>query len=228
MKNTFFLLLFLASCFLSFAQMEVSTVKESRDPWKFGVGIGATYDWVNQPRYIDKVFGLKAGVSGEKHLVYNLYFRPTFNLWKKGYEANYTNASVKVDGFFLDFEATLELKFGDERLGRGLVFSLTPFLTYGVAGNTKIYNENSSSEDYDKNIEYTGSSSKTVKTFADGNLHKEDVGYIFGVGYDINHSWEFTASYTMGFVNIGRWNNYRWRGWGFGITYFFVSDKKRH
>ena len=51
---------------------------------------------------------------------------------------------------------------------------------------------------------------------------------MFGIGYDFNHHWEIDAKYVMGFVNIGRWNNYRWRGFSIGLTYFFQSDKKRY
>lgn len=223
MKKALLFISILMFCSVLFAQMEVSTVKESKDPWKFGINVGATYDWVNQPKYIDKKFGAKVGVAGEKHLVYNLYFKPALNLWKKGYKSSFTQGTVDVDGYFLDFEAGLELKFGDERMGRGFIFSLTPFFTYGMFGNTTWTNNDASDTE-----NYTNGTSKTVKTFDDGNLHKEDIGYMFGIGYDINHHWELEAKYTMGFVNTGRWNNYRWRGFSFGVTYFFQSEKKRY
>lgn len=223
MKKYLLIIVSVLLCYETFAQMEVSTVKESRDPWKFGINVNATYDWVNQPKYIEKQYGAKVGVAGEKHLVYNLYFKPTFNFWKKGYKSVFPQGSVDVEGYFLDFEATLELKFGDERLGRGFIFSLTPFFTYGIFGNTTWTNNDATDAE-----NYTAGVSKTVKTFADGNLHKEDVGYMFGIGYDFNHHWELDAKYIMGFVNIGRWNNYRWRGFSIGVTYFFQSDKKRY
>lgn len=219
------ILLFIFALFYSvfaLAQMEVSTVKESREPWKFGISVNGTCDWVNQPKYIEKKYGAKVGVVGEKHLVYNLYFKPMLAMWKKGYKSVFKQGTTDVEGYFLDIEAKLELKFGDERAGRGLVVSLTPFITYGLFGNTTWTNSDQNDKD-----NYTEGMSKTVKTFDDGNLHKEDVGYMFGIGYDFNHHWEINASYTMGFVNIGRWNNYRWRGWSIGMTYFFYSDKKR-
>lgn len=221
-KTSLLLLLSIFTGMTAFAQMEESTVKESHDPWKFGINVGATYDWVNQPKYIDKVFGAKVGVCGEKHLVYNLYFKPTLSLWKKGYKSVFDRGETKVDGYFLDFEATLALKFGSEREGRGLVVSVTPFFTYGLFGNTTWKN------DLEGDINYTEGISNTVKTFDNGNLHREDIGYMFGVGYDINHHWEISGNFIMGFVNIGRWNNYRWRGWNLGLTYFFVGNKSRY
>lgn len=83
MKKYLLIIVSLLLCCKAFAQMEVSTVKESRDPWKFGINVNATYDWVNQPKYIEKQYGAKVGVAGEKHLVYNLYFKPTFNFGRK-------------------------------------------------------------------------------------------------------------------------------------------------
>ncbi|MBQ9254209.1 MAG: outer membrane beta-barrel protein [Bacteroidales bacterium] len=215
MKRSFAILVVAFIVSLScFAQMEQSKVKSFNDPWKFGVNVSATYDYINPSANNSAKVGMKAGIQGEKHLVYMIYFRPSMDLYKRGYTANYPGTvKADVDGYFLEFDATIELKFGDERLGRGWFLSLTPFFTYGLFGNTDQTSLNPDEESYNKPITY--------KTFDDRSLTREDIGYKLGLGYDFNHNWEFNLEYLFGFVNVMNFSNYRWRGVSAGLSYFF-------
>ncbi|MBQ0113715.1 MAG: outer membrane beta-barrel protein [Bacteroidales bacterium] len=196
----------------AFSQMEVSKVKSFDDPWKFGIGVGATYDYLNPSQYTQGGVGMKFGICGEKHLVYMIYFRPSMNLWKRDFSMESATREGKMNGYFLDFEASIEFKFGDERLGKGFLLSLTPFVSYGLWGNTTYTNLDVNSADYGKETSYN--------TFEDDGFTKEDIGYKLGLGYDFNHKWEFNLNYYFGFNYIKNNNNYRWRGVSAGLTYF--------
>ena len=221
-KLIFILTLFVTVPLFSQIEYGYERPKSSIDPWKFGINVGVSQDWINQNNGIEKKIGWKAGLSGEKHLVYNIYFRPVFNLVKKGFVCDIEDRFKEdVNGYLLDLELTIELKFGDERAGRGFIIYFAPFFTYGIGGTSTYTNQNPDNpgnpgilpDNYKVPIDY--------KTFADGNYAKEDVGYILGVGYDINHHIELNFNYMMGFLNVGRYTNFRWRNLSFGLTYFF-------
>ncbi len=208
----------------SFAQIEYGydRPKSSTDPWKFGLNVNVSQDWINQQNGIEKKIGWKAGISGEKHLVYNIYFRPVFNFVSRGYTCNIANNFKNdVNAYLLDLELTIELKFGNELKGRGFLVYFAPFFTYGIGGTSTYTNlnpinpngTNTPPDNYLMPIEYG--------TFDDYQFKKEDVGFIVGAGYDINHHIELNFNYVVGFFHVGSYNNFRWKNINFGITYFF-------
>ena len=74
--------------------------------------------------------GYKAGFVAEKHLVYMLYFQPSVQFTQKGYKYEIPYGFRDETSFsMLEFDAGLLLKFGDERLKRGMFLSLTPYIT---------------------------------------------------------------------------------------------------
>ena len=196
--------------------------KSSTDPWKFGINADISLDWINQRNGIEKQIGWKAGISGEKHLVYNLYFRPVLNFVSKGfvYDEELV-ARNDVNAYLLDLELTIELKFGDERKGRGFLLYFAPFFTYGIGGTSTFTNQNPINPDGSKNPPANYMQPYEYGTFDDYQLKKEDVGFILGAGYDINHHIEINVNYLMGFLFTGTYNNFRWRGIRTGLTYFF-------
>ncbi len=223
MKKNLLILAFLLTISVElFAQIEYGyeRPKSSTDPWKFGITAGATYDWINQQKDIEKTWGYKVGIAGDKHLVYNVYFRPTLNFSRKGYKVRAeNNFNSNVEGYFINTELNIELKFGDERLGSGFIVYFAPFLTYGIGGNTDI--EYLSHNPDSSGVDWYGTK-ESYSTFDDDKgIAKTDVGFLVGVGYDINHHFELNFNYVAGYFNIGGYNNYRWRSLQGQITYFF-------
>lgn len=236
MKRYLLIILLLLADISVFGQIEYGydRPKSSTDPWKFGINANVSQDWINQKNGIDKQIGWKAGISGEKHLVYNIYFRPVFNFAKRGFACEIENEfRNEVNAYLLDMELTIELKFGDEFRGRGFLLYFAPFFTYGISGTSTYtnlnpvdpnkvtqehpYNPLKPEEFYPDNYLQP----QDYGTFDDYQLKKEDVGFILGVGYDINHHLELNLYYVLGFLNVGSYNNFRWRSVNFGITYFF-------
>ena len=198
--------------------------KSSTDPWKFGITLGATYDWINRPRDIEKTCGYKVGMAGDKHLVYNIYFRPTLNFFKKGYKVRAeNNFNSDVDGYFINTELNVEMKFGDERSGSGLVIYFAPFLNYGISGNTDItyLSHNPECATNPGAIDWYGTTDSYSTFDEDKGIDRFDLGFLVGLGYDINHHFELNFNYNVGYFNIGGYANYRWRSLQCQLTYFF-------
>ncbi len=235
-KQLTFILLSLLSITL-FSQIEYGyeRPKSSTDPWKFGITGGVSWDWINQQNGIQKKIGWRAGISGEKHLVYNIYFRPALNFVKKGFlcdiENNFKN---DVNAYLVQAELNFELKFGNEYKGRGFLCYFAPFFSYGIGGKSTLTNQNPINpgnpnlppENYMVPIEYSTFYEDRDK-LKNLSFAKEDVGFILGVGYDINHNIELNFNYTLGFINIGAYNNFRWQNLNFSLTYFFSNGKRR-
>ncbi|MCF0211078.1 MAG: outer membrane beta-barrel protein [Bacteroidales bacterium] len=211
MKKQILILVFgLFACLNVFAQMEESKVKSSDDPWKFGVNIAASYDYEHPTQHSTGKIGVKAGFAAEKHLVYNIYFKPTVNLCKKGFKEDTQLQTLDYNAYFLEIEANLEMKFGDERTGKGFLISITPFYSYGLFGSTTF-----------DILEGENAGSETIDPFANDDFLRPDLGYKLGIGYDINHNWELNATYLFGFYNIINGSSHKWRGVNVGLTYFF-------
>lgn len=212
-KKTFATLLCLIlSIGLSAQQPQKSNVKSSKAPWRFGIKAGASYDGLSIKSGGDYKFGFRAGVSAEKHLVYNLFFQPSLNFAKKGFKYEIANGySLDVDAMVVEIEAALAMKFGDERTERGFFINLIPYYTYGVGGKTKHVDLNPISETFNREREY--------KTFENNNTY--DLGFKLGVGYDFSSHLSLTANYTFGMNKFSPTANYRWRSWGVQLILFF-------
>jgi len=227
MKKLFLMILFSLANVVVFSQIEYGyeRPKSSTDPWKFGINVNVSRDWINQTNGINKDIGWKAGICGEKHLVYNIYFRPILNFVSKGYtyEEELT-ARNEINAYLMDLELTFEMKFGDERRGRGFLCYFAPFFTYGIGGTSKFTNK--TPYDSEGNIPNNYLIEQEYKTFGENSVKKEDIGFLFGVGYDFNHNLELNVYYAMGFLNIGSYNNFRWRNYSIGLTYFFKTNKR--
>jgi hypothetical protein len=211
-KNIFIILTLLLFSQVMFSQVEYGYERSSKDPWRYGLKFDGSYDGSTQSQGITKKFGFKVGFVAEKHLIYNIYFHPSLTLNKKGFESEIKNGySDKLNGYFLDFDASIQLKFGDERDQTGFLISLTPYFTYGLWGNT---------EQTDlKPTSATLNQTTTYKTF--DVIKKEDVGFLIGAGYDFNKHWEINANYYFGLLHLQDYNNFRWRGLTVGLEYFF-------
>lgn len=206
-----FILLFFSQ--EGFSQIEYGYERSSKEPWKYGVVANGTYDWSTQNQGVTKKFGFKAGFVAEKHLIYNIYFQPALTLSKKGFESTVTNGyESKINGYFLSFDAAIQLKFGDERLNRGFLITLAPYFTYGLWGNSSQKGLNPINKDYNQ--------TKTFNTF--DILSHEDIGFVLGAGYDFNKHWEVVANYYFGLLKMYSYgNNQRWRGFNVGLEYYF-------
>lgn len=208
----------------AFSQIEYGydRPQSSIDPWKFGLNVNITQDWINQTNGIEKKIGWKAGINGEKHLVYNIYFRPVLNFVSKGFNYDEKLKSKNdVKAYLLSLELNIELKFGDERKGRGLVCYFAPFFTYGIGGTSTFTNQNPINPNDSTVLPQDYMVEREYETFGDNQLKKEDIGFLVGIGYDINHHIELNSFYALGFMNVGAYNNFRWNSISFGLTYFF-------
>ena len=187
---------------------------QSHDAWRFGIQAGVAYDWINIPRYADAKIGYKVGICGEKHLVYNIYFKPVFNFFRKSCDILVeNNFKDEIRGYLVDVEATIELKFGDERKGRGLICYMAPYFSYGVGGKSFATDLKTEIPDgKDVVTEY--------RTFADNNVNKEDLGFVLGVGYDISQHFQIDFNYVIGYFSYNSYNNFRWKSLQIGLIYF--------
>ena len=223
MKKTISVFVLALSAFLTLhAQIEYGydRPKSSTDPWKWGINADVSLDWINQQAYIDKKTGWRFGLSAEKHLIYNIYFRPTVSFAKKGFSC-YTqnNFSNDVTAYHIYSELNMELKFGDEYRGRGLLVYFAPYFSYGIAGTSRYVNLNpNDTTNFNQPVDYD--------TYGENSVKKEDLGFLFGAGYDINHHLEINFGFSVGYLNMGSFNNFRWRSVSAGITYFFNNPKK--
>jgi hypothetical protein len=212
-KGIFIILSLLLLSQVMFSQIEYGYERSNKDPWRYGLKFDGSYDWATQNQGLKKKYGFKAGFVAEKHLIYNIYFQPAITLYKKGYKSTITNGfSENIDGYFLAFDASIQLKFGDERLKKGFLISLTPYFTYGLFGN-------STQKSLDHNDTVHFNNTYTYNTF--DVIKKEDLGFILGAGYDFNKHWELNANYYFGLLRVKEYTNYRWRGFTVGLEYYF-------
>lgn len=211
-KLTILLLLLIAATSIQAQYPSQSKVKSSKEPWKFGIKAAGTYDKLSVKTGCTSKLGYKFGLTGEKRLVYNLYFQPSLNYGNKGFQYEIKNGyKLDVEAQFVELEAGLLFKFGDDRLQRGFFLSLTPFVTYGIAGKSTQQDLNPISPTFGNEIEYP--------TFERNN--KADIGFRLGCGYDFNKTFEIAAGYTFGMNKYSHATNYRWRGWNLQLLMFF-------
>lgn len=226
-KHFLFYILLICQVLPALSQIEYGyeRPKSSTDPWKFGVYGSATRDWVNQQAGIDKKTGYRVGLVAEKHLVYNLYFKPILSFTYKGFK--YENAykegisSVSSDAYFrndvnaylLNLELTIEMKFGNAYKDRGFFLFFAPFFTQGIGGTSSYTRLN-------PNFPETYMVKQEYDTFGDNQVQKQDVGYVLGGGFDFNKYLQVNLFYTFGFINEGAYNNFRWRNFGASLVIF--------
>ncbi len=213
MKKSFVLFFCLLGCFAMLAQApQKSHVKSSREPWRFGLKIGGSYDDTSVNIGCFPKFGFRTGVTAEKHLVYNLYFQPSVNFVKKGFKHDIENHFKEdINAMYLEVEASLAMKFGDERLKRGFFLNLIPYYTFGIAGKSEFTDLNPTSANLNQVTEY--------KTFERYNSY--DIGFKLGAGYDFNKRWTVSANYTFGMNKFSNTANLYWRGWSAQLMLFF-------
>ena len=207
----FTIVLALTCSFLQ-AQPVNSKVRSSRDPWQFGIKASGSYDKVSIKSKSEMKLGYKAGFVAEKHLVYMLYFQPSLQFTQKGYKYEIP-FGFRDEVYFsmLEIDAGLLMKFGDERLKRGMFLSLTPFVTKALSVNWTQTNINSANPEYNQTT--TSNSLEYLNTL--------DIGFKLGIGYDFNRHWEIAANYTFGLNRISVYNNHKWRGVNLNLIYFF-------
>ncbi len=209
---TLLFIIFASNCNLLNAQLTKSKVRSSREPWHFGIKAGGSYDKTSIKDGNQLRFGYKIGFVGEKHLVYMLYFQPSVQFTQKGYKYEIPYG-FRDEIYFsmLEIDAGMLLKFGDERLKRGMFLSITPYITRALGVNWTQTNINSSSPNYNQ----------TTTTNKMDYLSSLDLGFKLGLGYDFNQHWEIAANYTFGLNRIATYNNYKWRGINLNLIYFF-------
>ena len=196
------------------AQPIYSEVKSSHQPWNYGIRLGGSYDNTTLKQGTDYKFGWKVGLVGEKRLVYNMYFQPSLSFQDKGYSYEWTYlAKGNINTYLIEGVAGLVMKFGDERLGQGLIISVSPYFTYGVGGKT-------TDEDLRSDTVSNFYGRTTSESFSDNKLSRFDLGFQLGVGYDFSHKWEIGGIYYFGLQKMTNFNNYRWRGFQIHLTYF--------
>ncbi|HIW88109.1 MAG TPA: PorT family protein, partial [Candidatus Onthomorpha intestinigallinarum] len=140
------------------------------------------------------------------------YFQPSVSFAQKGFKIEIMNNFKRnVDALLAEVDLGLLLKFGDERLGRGVFLSIAPYFTYGFGGKTKETVLNPIEEDY--NVE------KEIQTFEYCN--RSDLGFKLGIGYDFSKHWEVAVNYTFGMNKIVNTDNYKWKAWNLQLVYFF-------
>ena len=177
---TLFCVVLALTCSFLQAQPVKSTVRSSRDPWQFGIKASGSFDKVSIKSDSKLKFGYKAGIVAEKHLVYMLYFQPSVQFTQKGYKYEIPYG-YRDETYFsmLEFDAGLLLKFGDERLKRGMLLSLTPYITKALGVKWSQTNLIPNSPEYNTTI--TGNDL--------GILNTLDIGFKLGIGYDFNRHW---------------------------------------
>lgn len=214
-KTKFITLLFCAFaliCNITQAQPVNSKVRSSRDPWQFGIKASGSYDKTSIKNGSKLQLGYKAGFVAEKHLVYMLYFQPSIQFTQKGYKYEIP-FGFRDEVYFsmLEIDAGLLMKFGDERMKKGMFFSITPYLTKTLSVDWSQTNINPINPNYNQ----------TITTNSLEYLNTLDLGFKLGLGYDFNRHWELSANYTFGLNRISITNNYRWRGVNLNLVYFF-------
>lgn len=197
------------------AQPVKSKVKSSNQPWQYGLRAGASYDIATLQQGAEYKLGWKIGFVAEKRLVYNMYFQPSLSFQNKGYiyERPFYDKG-NINAYLIEGVAGILMKFGDERLGRGFIISISPYFTYGVGGK-------SSFEDLRDPTTNNYYGKITENTFSDNRLKPFDLGFQLGIGYDINHNWEIGGNYTFGLQRMMSYTNFRWKGFQVHLTYFF-------
>ena len=213
----FILFVFLLSALFStkiIAQPVKSKVKSSNQPWQYGLRAGLSYDIATLQQGANYKMGWKAGLVAEKRLVYNMYFQPSLSIQNKGYSYErpfYDKADINA--YLIEGVAGLLMKFGDEKIGRGFIISISPYFTYGVGGK-------SSFEDLRDTTTNNYYGKITEKTFSDNRIKPFDLGFQLGIGYDINHNWEIGGNYIFGLQRMMSYTNFRWKGFQVHLTYF--------
>lgn len=196
-------------CLLS---LNLSQANSNDDSWQFGIKAGSSYNKTSIKSGGKSKLGYKLGFLAEKHLIYMLYFQPSVQYSKKGYEYEIKNGFRETASYdMIEIEAGLLLKFGDDRLKRGLFFSITPYIARGITVNCTKTNINPNSSEYNQTT--------TSNNF--DNISKKDSGFKFGIGYDFNKHFEIATNYTFGFNRINNTTNYKWRGFNLHLVYFF-------
>lgn len=213
MKRVLILCLGLIAFFSANAQyIQSSQVKSSKEPWKYGVKAGGSFDRLSIKSGCTSKVGYKVGLIAEKRLVYNLYFQPSLSFVKKGFEYEIRKGfRLNVNAMLAEIDAGLLLKFGDDRLQKGFFLSLTPYYAYGFGGKSRSTDLKPDSENYNKETEYS--------TFENNN--RGDIGFKLGCGYDFNKRFEISGNYTFGMNKFSNTVNYRWRAWSVQLILFF-------
>ncbi len=190
----------------------ISWANSNEDSWQFGIKTSGSYDKVSIRNGGKSKLGYKLGFLAEKHLLYMIYFQPSVQYSQRGYEYEIINGFHEITTYnALEIDAGLLLKFGDDRLKRGLFFSITPYISRGISVNSSRTNINPNSPEYNQTI--------TSKDF--GYINKKDGGFKLGIGYDLNKHFEIATNYTFGFNKINNTTNYKWRGFNLHLVYFF-------
>ena len=201
--------LIILTCLFAFT---ISWANSNEDSWQFGIKTSGSYDKVSIRNGGKSKLGYKLGFLAEKHLLYMLYFQPSVQYSQKSYEYEIRNGFHEITTYnSIEIEAGLLLKFGDDILNRGMFFSITPYISRGLAVNSNRTNINPNSSEYNQTI--------TSKEF--DYINKNDTGFKLGIGYDFNKHFEIAANYTFGFNKINNTTNYKWRGFALHLVYFF-------
>ena len=58
-------------------------VKSSKEPWRYGIKAGGSYDYLSIERGGDAKLGYRVGLVGEKRLVYNIFFEHIWSVENK-------------------------------------------------------------------------------------------------------------------------------------------------
>lgn len=196
------------------AQPVKSKVKSSNQPWQFGLRIGGSFDNAGSGDY---KFGWKAGFVGEKRLVYNMYFQPSLSFQNKGYKYEIPfHTKGDVNAYLLEGVLGILIKFGDDRLSRGMYIAVSPFFTIGLGGKSEIEDLRDTTA---INPVYYGK--VTENTFSDYALRTLDLGFHLGVGYDFNRNVSLGGVYYFGLQKMSYYSNARWKGFQIHLSYFF-------
>lgn len=197
------------------AQPYKSNVQSSKEPWKYGLRAGLSYDNTTLKQGVSYKFGWKAGFVAEKRLVYNLYFQPSLSFLSKGFKSEIPNyEKVDVNAYMLEGVLGLLIKFGDDRTGSGLYISASPYFTYGVGGKSDFVDLRSPTDS-------TFYGSATINTFSNDHYQPLDIGFQLGLGYDLNHKWSIGGIYNFGMQKMRNDANYRWKGFQIHLSFFF-------
>lgn len=198
-----------------YAQPYKSNVESSKEPWRYGVRAGLSYDNATLKQGVSYKFGWKAGFVAEKRLVYNLYFQPSVSFQNKGFHSEIPNyEKTDVNAYMLEGVLGLLIKFGDDNKGSGLYISASPYFTYGIGGKTEFV-------DLRNPADSTFYGSASVNTFANDLYQPLDLGFQLGLGYDLNRKFSIGTFYYFGMQKMRNDANYRWKGFQFHLSYFF-------
>lgn len=192
--------------------IKISQANTNDNPWRFGIKISGSYDKTSIINGGKSKLGYKLGFLAEKHLLYMIYFQPSVQYSQRGYEYEIRNGFHENTTYnAIEIDAGLLLKFGDERLNRGMFFSITPYIARGLAVNLTQTNINPNSPEYNQTTSYNNFD----------YINKKDAGFKLGIGYDFNKHFEIAANYTFGLNKINNTTNYKWRGFALHLVYLF-------